>query len=140
MKSARCFSAALAAAWLASIAGCASHPSPPDWQLNAKTAANDVLIADLTQRLANEQHELDTIREAAKSEIQKAREDARREIDTIRGEMQSQVNRYVALWQSQNQLIGVLESHATDGVKAALASLRRAELEVQHAELTARLA
>ena len=65
MKSATCFSAALAAAWLASIAGCASHPSPPGWQLNAKTAGERALTAYLSGDARVEAQEL----QRARSEI-----------------------------------------------------------------------
>ncbi len=65
MKPATCFLAAVAAAGLASIAGCASHPPPPDWQMNARTASERALTAYLSGDARIEAQEL----QRARSEI-----------------------------------------------------------------------
>ncbi len=65
MRGAAFFLAALSAAGLASIAGCASHSPPPDWQMNAKTAGERALTAYLSGNARGEAQEL----QRARSEI-----------------------------------------------------------------------
>jgi hypothetical protein len=62
MKDAAPWPAALAAALLAAIAGCASHPPPPDWQLNAKAASERALTAYLSGDARVEAQELQRAR------------------------------------------------------------------------------
>ena len=62
MKGAAYCLAALLAAGLASIAGCASHPPPPEWQLNAKTAGERALTAYLSGDARIEAQELQRAR------------------------------------------------------------------------------
>ena len=52
----------VSAAWLASIAGCASHPPPPDWQMNAKAASERALTAYLSGDARVEAQELQRAR------------------------------------------------------------------------------
>ena len=65
MKGAALFLAALSAAGLASIVGCANHPPPPDWQMNAKVAGERALTAYLSGDARIEAQEL----QRARSEI-----------------------------------------------------------------------
>ncbi|MEQ6341258.1 MAG: hypothetical protein M3A44_06275 [Gammaproteobacteria bacterium] len=65
MTIATCYLKVLAAAGLAALVGaCASHPPPPDWQMNAKGASESAITAYLTGDTHVEVLEFDRMRRA----------------------------------------------------------------------------
>lgn len=108
-------------------------------ELNAKTAANDVTIADLEHRLVMARHELDVRVERELETIRQTADRHAAEIERLRADAAAQVGRWSALYQTQDALVRALEAHAPDDVKAAMESFRRAELAVQLEQLRARV-